>query len=118
MEKITVDMLSENEHKSKVIDDFIAEIKRLIELTKSQDDTIQEQAKLIESYKEKDEEIARLKIEQNEIAHSHNIATTKIAELEAMIQKMKCCQNCIDNFYGDSCGKPCDDNYSGWRIRE
>lgn len=52
----------------------------------------------------------------------------RIAELEAMVQKMKCCENCISNTYFGSaqyCTHPVEvesmcrrNKYSEWKLRQ
>ena len=43
----------------------------------------------------------------------------KLKELEAQIEKMKCCENCIWNCYSNDIARFCEDNnYKLWEMKE
>ena len=93
-----------------------------------------EQIKRLETeLKAKDEQIANLSAERdkyNTIAANLQISRQKaydnIAELEAMVQKMKCCENCKSyTNVGSNCLLDMEDslgcranNYLNWKLKE
>ena len=106
-------------------------IEEAIKGLKAKDERIEAQSSVIiacqNAILQKDERITELETERdkyNTIAANLQISRQKaydnIAELEAMVQKMKCCMNCDgqgdreDNYY---CFLADCDNLSLWRLK-
>ena len=125
-----IDMLC---NMSSIIDDYKAKEKA----HKAKDERIEAQSSVIiacqNAILQKDERIAELETERdkyNTIAANLQISRQKaydtIAELETIIEKMKCCENCKSHTnVGSNCLLDMDDsldcranNYSNWKLED